>query len=58
MMADEAPIAVKADQRSAAYATPALMSDSANWRARGTAAAAAGDWRANVATATQQASQT
>ncbi len=55
---DGIPTAVKADQSSAADATPVLTSDSANCRARGTAAAAAGDRSANAATVRQQASQT
>ena len=52
------PTAVSAPHSSAADATPALTRDSATWRARGAAAAAAGDSRANVATTTQHATLT
>ena len=55
--ADGAATDASAAQSSAAHPTPALTSDSAKRRARGTAAAAAGDWLQNVATATQHASE-
>jgi hypothetical protein len=56
--ADVIPTELRADQSSVADSTPALTSASANWRARGAAAAAAGDSWANIATTTQHASLT